>query len=154
MQRDGNRHSYGRDNEQRDRPAPLPQREAVQAEAPAAPQDAAIAPREEATPPRRGRGRPPRDRSLAPVEATPAVEVETPVSTAETEQAAPPRRVGRPRRVREEAVDRDEPTGLDLAVLPPAIARADNDSDAAPAAEETPRKRTRRARPATTEAAE
>jgi hypothetical protein len=44
-----------------------------------------------------------------------------------------------------------EHPGLDLAVLPPAIARADNDSDAV--AEEAPRKRTRRARPAA-EAAE
>ncbi|WP_338142998.1 hypothetical protein [Sphingobium algorifonticola] len=63
-----------------------------------------------------------------------------------------PRRGLRQRRPREEDSG-DEPTGLDLAVLPPAIARADNDSEEAEVAE-APRKRPRARRPAATEAAE
>ena len=63
---------------------------------------------------------------------------------------APRARRGRPRKA--EAAKSDAQEGLDLTVLPPAIARADNDSE--PAVEEAaPRKRTRRARPAA-EAAE
>lgn len=66
----------------------------------------------------------------------------------EAHEAPRPRR-GRPRKVE---ADRSEGAeGLDLAVLPPSIARADNDSESA--AEEAPRKRTRRPRPAA-EAAE
>ncbi len=67
------------------------------------------------------------------------------------EEASAPRRRGRPKKGEEKA----QPQGLDLAVLPPSIARADNDSDdrASDVAEEAPRKRTRRTRPAA-EAAE
>ncbi|RYM14424.1 DUF4167 domain-containing protein [Sphingobium cupriresistens] len=69
-----------------------------------------------------------------------------PESTAPEAEAPRPRR-GRPRKV---VADADANEGLDLAVLPPSIARADNDADVA---EEAPKKRNRRARPAT-EAAE
>lgn len=65
------------------------------------------------------------------------------------EAEAPRPRRGRPRKA--EAAKSEGAEGLDLAVLPPSIARADNDSD--PAAEPEPRKRVRRARPAA-EAAE
>lgn len=68
------------------------------------------------------------------------------------EEAPAPRRRGRPRKsetVANEAAEA-EPQGLDIAVLPPSIARADNDSEST---EDAPRKRTRRPRP-TTEAAE
>lgn len=70
----------------------------------------------------------------------------TPEAIAPEAEAPRPRR-GRPRKVVAEA---DTHEGLDLAVLPPSIARADNDAEAA---EDAPKKRTRRARPAT-EAAE
>lgn len=70
----------------------------------------------------------------------------TPAPQAETE--APRPRRGRPRKV--ETAQSEAAEGLDVAVLPPSIARADNDAEAA---EEAPRKRTRRARPAA-EAAE
>ena len=62
---------------------------------------------------------------------------------------APRARRGRPRKV--DTAKSEGSEGLDLSVLPPSIARADNDSELA--AEEAPRKRTRRARPAA-EAAE
>jgi hypothetical protein len=65
------------------------------------------------------------------------------------EESAPkPKRAPRQKRApRAEAAE--ESHGLDVAILPPSISRADNDSDA----EEAPRKRTRRVRPAA-EAAE
>ncbi|WP_340266279.1 DUF4167 domain-containing protein [Sphingobium mellinum] len=65
------------------------------------------------------------------------------------EADAPRPRRGRPRKA--EAAKSEGAEGLDLAVLPPSIGRADNDSE--PAAEPAPRKRVRRARPAA-EAAE
>ncbi|WP_150292168.1 DUF4167 domain-containing protein [Sphingobium estronivorans] len=65
------------------------------------------------------------------------------------EAEAPRPRRGRPRKTATAKDDSQE--GLDLAVLPPSIARADNDAE--PAEEAAPRKRTRRARPAA-EAAE
>ncbi|MGE4321488.1 MAG: DUF4167 domain-containing protein [Sphingobium sp.] len=80
------------------------------------------------------------------VAVEPRPEAESPV---EPEAAVARPRRGRPRKVNVEAAA-GEQEGLDLAVLPPSIARADNDSDE-PA--EAPRKRTRRPRSAT-EAAE
>lgn len=65
----------------------------------------------------------------------------------QAEAEAPRARRGRPRK----AVAEEASEGLDLTVLPPSIARADNDAE--PADETAPRKRTRRARPAA-EAAE
>jgi hypothetical protein len=66
------------------------------------------------------------------------------------EEASAPRRRGRPRKSEAAVNETAEPQGLDIAVLPPSIARADNDAEPT---EDAPRKRTRRARPAT-EAAE
>ncbi|WP_336968199.1 DUF4167 domain-containing protein [Sphingobium aromaticiconvertens] len=116
--------------------------------------------------PRRDRNRrdrinePREQRAVEPVaEQAPQVELPVAAPVAPTVQQAPaqeeapaPRRRGRPRKsdtVKSEAAEA-EPQGLDIAVLPPSIARADNDSEPT---EEAPRKRTRRARP-TTEAAE
>ncbi|WP_422635142.1 hypothetical protein [Sphingobium sp.] len=76
-------------------------------------------------------------REAAPVAATSQQEAEV----------ARPRR-GRPRKVDVAVSDAQE--GLDMAILPPSIARADNESETA---EDAPKKRTRRAKPAT-EAAE
>ncbi len=76
-----------------------------------------------------------------------APEALAPAVAPQVEEAPRPRRGRPPRRPVEEA---GEAEGLDIAILPPSIARADNDSETA---EEAPRKRTRRARPAT-EAAE
>lgn len=76
---------------------------------------------------------------------TPAIE-NAPAPQVEAE--APRPRRGRPRKV--DATQSGAEEGLDVAVLPPSIARADNDAETA---EEAPRKRTRRARPAA-EAAE
>ncbi|AEG49949.1 hypothetical protein Sphch_2288 [Sphingobium chlorophenolicum L-1] len=70
-----------------------------------------------------------------------------PVAPEPQAEAEPRARRGRPRKA---TANEEEQGGLDLAVLPPSIARADNDAE--PAAE-APRKRTRRARPAA-EAAE
>lgn len=169
----GNRDNYNRENTARDNNRdnnnrrdrqdiphqPRREREEAQPVAaiatPVAP-EAVVAPSEQSVePPRRGRGRPPRDRSadVAAVEAAPSIKNEEPAAVTPTEEVPRARRVTRQRRPREEA-EHDEPAGLDLAVLPPAIARADNDSEGAPAAEEAPRKRTRRVRPAATEAAE
>lgn len=78
------------------------------------------------------------------VAAEPAPE---PQPQSDEQSEAPRARRGRPRKV---AVKEEANEGLDVAVLPPSIARADNDAE--PAAE-APRKRTRRARPAA-EAAE
>lgn len=160
--RDGNRENgreNGRDNGRADRQPYQPRREEVKAEAPPAPREE-VAAVPVAAEPRRGRGRPPRDRTVAPAQAEAAApfEAEAPAAVTEAEEAPRPRRAQRQRRPREEAVDQDEPAGIDLAVLPPAIARpepvqADNDS-VPEVAEEAPRKRTRRARPAATEAAE
>ncbi len=69
---------------------------------------------------------------------------------AEPAAEAPKPRRGRPRKA--DAAPTDANEGLDVSILPPSIARADNDSDT-DVTEEAPRKRTRRARPAT-EAAE
>jgi hypothetical protein len=82
---------------------------------------------------------------VAPAFVAPVVE-QAPVQ----EEAQAPRRRGRPRKSEVPVDDAAEPQGLDIAVLPPSIARADNDSEQA---EDAPRKRTRRVRPAT-EAAE
>jgi hypothetical protein len=67
----------------------------------------------------------------------------------EAEAEAPRPRRGRPRKV---AAPAEMAEAFDAAVLPPSIARADNDAE--PAAEDAPKKRTRRPRAATTEAAE
>ncbi len=88
----------------------------------------------------------------APEAPAPVVE-RSPAPQPEAEAAAAPEapraRRGRPRKA--DTAKSEGSEGLDLSVLPPSIARADNDSE--PAAEEAPRKRTRRARPAA-EAAE
>lgn len=90
-------------------------------------------------------------RPKAALERKPAPEpvaAAQPVPEAQPEAAEAPRaRRGRPRKT---AVKDEEQGGLDLAVLPPSIGRADNDAEPV---EEAPRKRTRRARPAA-EAAE
>ncbi len=96
----------------------------------------------------RRRGRPPKVRPEASVETFAATPPET---QGTVEEAGAPRRGPRPRRPREE--NDGENAGLDLAVLPPAIARAEADNDGDVAAEEAPRKRVRRTRPAA-EAAE
>ena len=67
----------------------------------------------------------------------------------QSEEAPRPRR-GRPRKIVEPAAA-EAAEGLDMAILPPSIARADNDSEAS---EEAPKKRTRRPRATTTQAAE
>ncbi|KFG88604.1 Eukaryotic translation initiation factor 3 subunit 10 [Sphingobium herbicidovorans NBRC 16415] len=102
------------------------------------------------------RDRPRRDRPAYEGAEQPQVEAaEAAVSMAErapepqAEAEAPRPRRGRPRKA--DVAKSEGSEGLDLAVLPPSIARADNDSE--PGAEEAPRKRTRRARPAA-EAAE
>lgn len=84
-------------------------------------------------------------------EASAPQPVETPSAApaAEVAAEAPRARRGRPRKA--ESAKSEGAEGLDLAVLPPSIARADNDSEPAP--ETAPRKRVRRARPAA-EAAE
>ena len=92
---------------------------------------------------------------VAEDEARPQVELTPPTPVAEApvapqaEAEAPRPRRGRPRKV-DAAPAAETSEGLDLSLLPPSIARADNDSEAA---EDAPKKRTRRARPAT-EAAE
>lgn len=67
-----------------------------------------------------------------------------------TPQAEAPRRTQRgrkPKQPREEKQIEESAPGLDLAALPPAIARADNDGNESPAAEEAaPRRRGRRPR--------
>ena len=108
------------------------------------------------------RDRPRRDRPVF-AEAQPQVEQAAPAPVAapvveaapvqqapapQMEEAPRPRR-GRPRKVVDVAAS-EAPVGLDMAILPPSIARADNDSDVS---EDAPKKRTRRPR-ATTEAAE
>ncbi|ANI77829.1 MULTISPECIES: DUF4167 domain-containing protein [Sphingobium] len=108
---------------------------------------------------RNRRDRPRRDRpayeggseqpQMEVVEAPAPVTDRAPEPQVAAEAEAPRPRRGRPRKA--EVVKSEGSEGLDLAVLPPSIARADNDSE--PAAEEAPRKRTRRARPAA-EAAE
>lgn len=98
------------------------------------------------------RARRPRDEEAAPVQAPSAQGAEAapaaPASTLAAEESVPKvKRAPRKRAPREEVAE--ESHGLDVAILPPSISRADNDSDA----EEAPRKRTRRVRPAA-EAAE
>jgi len=83
----------------------------------------------------------PADARVVPEEAP--VAVTAPESQSETE--APRPRRGRPRKV-DAAKAAEKAEGLDIAVLPPSIARADNDSEAA--GEEASRKRTRRPRAA------
>lgn len=70
-----------------------------------------------------------------------------PVVEPQPEAEAPRPRRGRPRKADAVKAAEEKAEGLDLAVLPPSIARADNDSDAPEA--EAPRKRTRRPRAAT-----
>lgn len=103
------------------------------------------------------RDRPRRDRSVY-AEAQPQAEQAAPAPVAapvveaapapQMEEAPRPRR-GRPRKVVDVAAEQ-APVGLDMAILPPSIARADNDSEGS---EDAPKKRTRRPR-ATSEAAE
>lgn len=84
----------------------------------------------------------------------PAAQAPAPVVAevvAVTEEAAPRRR-GRPRKVQPEA-DVAEPA-FDAAILPPAISRADNDSDAEPEVEAPRRRRGRPRASAAPEAAE
>lgn len=95
-----------------------------------------------------------RDDAPAPFEAEAPVATQTPVPApaplapiAEEAPAKPKRAPRAKRSPTAEAVE--DSHGLDAAILPPSISRADNDSDE----EEAPRKRTRRARPAA-EAAE
>lgn len=104
----------------------------------------------------RGPRRPRRNRedAPAPFEAAEAHVANAPVpvsaapADADHEASAKPKRAPRAKRApKAEAVE--ESHGLDAAILPPSISRADNDSGE----EEAPRKRTRRARPAA-EAAE
>ena len=109
------------------------------------------------------RDRPRRDRPVF-AEAQPQVEQPAPAPVAapvveaapvqqapapQSEEAPRPRR-GRPRKIVEPAAA-EAAEGLDMAILPPSIARADNDSEAS---EEAPKKRTRRPRATTTQAAE
>ncbi|WP_336966085.1 DUF4167 domain-containing protein [Sphingobium aquiterrae] len=102
--------------------------------------------------------RPPREREAprivadapAPVQEEIAP-VQAPVAEQPVEAQVAPRRRGRPPKVRTEAVSED--LVLDIAVLPPAISRADNDA-AEIAEEDAPRKRTRRVRRPAEEAAE
>jgi hypothetical protein len=86
-----------------------------------------------------------------PVGSPAAVPAPKPVAETapEAETEAPRPRRGRPRKA---AAPVETGEGFDAAVLPPSIARADNDAE--PAAEEAPKKRTRRPRAAATEAAE
>lgn len=63
------------------------------------------------------------------------------------ETEAPRPRRGRPRKADAAKAAEEKAEGLDIAVLPPSIARADNDSEAPE--DEAPRKRTRRPRAAT-----
>lgn len=92
-----------------------------------------------------------RDRSFAEESAAPApMEYEAPqpvarepVAEARLEEEAPRPRRGRPRKM--EAVQPAAEQGLDLAALPPSIARNDEEGEEAA---EAPRKRTRRPRPA------
>jgi hypothetical protein len=80
-------------------------------------------------------------------EPAPQPAAAAPQIAAAPEAEAPRPRRGRPRKV---VADSEASEGLDLTVLPPSIARADNDAEAT---EDAPKKRTRRVRPAT-EAAE
>lgn len=79
-------------------------------------------------------------------EAKPQPEAPVAAEPEAAEAEAPRARRGRPRK----AAVEESNEGLDLAVLPPSIARADNDAELA---EDAPKKRTRRPR-AATEAAE
>jgi len=91
----------------------------------------------------------------APVAQPPATQPSA-TQPAEAEEAAAPKRATRARKPRQSKTDEDAP-GLDLAVLPPAISRADNDdADAADEGGEekaAPRRRGRRPK-ASAEAAE
>lgn len=71
----------------------------------------------------------------------------------EAADEAPKRRTPRTRKPRKAAEDDAAPQGLDIAALPPAIARADNDGDGGEEEEAAPRRRGRRPR-ASAEAAE
>ncbi|MDO7835861.1 DUF4167 domain-containing protein [Sphingobium sp. HBC34] len=96
-------------------------------------------------------GTPAEDRAPAPQRPAPQHEVQPqPVVQAapEAEAETPRPRRGRPRK----AAPVEAAESFDVAVLPPSIARADNDAE--PAADEAPKKRTRRPRATTTEAAE
>ena len=80
---------------------------------------------------------------------TPAEAMSDAADTAPEAEAPKPRR-GRPRKA--DAAKADDAQGLDAAILPPSIARADNDADAED--EDAPKKRTRRPRAKAAEAAE
>ena len=60
--------------------------------------------------------------------------------------------LARVRNMQADAAKADDAQGLDAAILPPSIARADNDADAED--EDAPKKRTRRPRAKAAEAAE
>ncbi|BAV64894.1 DUF4167 domain-containing protein [Sphingobium cloacae] len=80
----------------------------------------------------------------APEEAP--VAAAAPVAEPQAEEAPAPRRRGRPRKADAAKAAEEKVEGLDVAALPPSIARADNDSETP---EEAPRKRGRRPRAAT-----
>ncbi|MCP1470164.1 hypothetical protein J3E64_001851 [Sphingobium sp. OAS761] len=93
-------------------------------------------------------GNPADDQSARPSPATASAQA------APVDETTPPKpRRGRPRKA--DKVDKadkaDAAEGFDAALLPPSIARSDNDGDGA---EDAPRKRTRRPRAAAAEAAE
>jgi hypothetical protein len=91
--------------------------------------------------------RPAEDRPAAT--DAPRYEAQDPAPRFEEAQAAPapaeaadaPRRRGRPRKAQPEVQEAD--SGFDATLLPPAISRADNDSDGDTAAEAAPRRRGR-----------
>lgn len=143
--RDGRNNSNGNNNNRRDRPrrdrfvaegdAPVQQDRGV--EGPVGNPATQAAPQQQPAPQ-------PAPQAQAPTQTQ--APTQPVVETAGESEAPRPRR-GRPRKV---VPVEDAHDGLDLAVLPPSIARADNDAESA---EDAPKKRTRRTRPAT-EAAE
>mgnify|MGYP002133359012 CR=1 FL=1 len=84
---------------------------------------------------------------IAQADAAPEADTQPVAAAPAAAGEAKPRR-GRPRKVKTEEAAGE---GFDVAVLPPSIARADNDAEADG---EAPKKRTRRPRSAATEAAE
>lgn len=130
----------GRDRQPPRRDTPRREAPVVQDVSGEEPPAVAIEPAAEA--PRR-RGRPPKNRDVAP-EATTR---EAPAAPVEGAEASASRRGLRQRPPRAEADDGNG-GGLDLAVLPPAIARTEADNDSVSDTEAAPRKRIRRVRPA------
>lgn len=141
MSDDRSRRDRGRRERPARAPAPVQEGAAETAEAQTPGTDDAVIPAKAPA----ARTRPAPAPELA---SEPAPEQPTTQPAAEAEVAVARPRRGRPRKA-DAAASAQE--GLDLAVLPPSIARADNDGDAP--VEEAPRKRTRRTRSAT-EAAE